>query len=277
MRAGTRPSAGMIVAYVALAVYAAISLYPFAWMVSGAFKDRLEILEGGHLVPRSPTLDTLVDTWGRLQFFDYFLNSLKVTGLTVLGVLVIYSLASYAFAMIDFPGRRAIFWFFVALLFVPSITVLLPLTILESKLGILGTHMGLVLPFVNGTAPLTVLMLTNAFRAIPRELHDAARADGAGEVRIFLRVYLPLVRPTLITVAVLTAVPTWNEYVLSRVSLNDESRYTLPLALEALASGSVPQYNEIMAGSLILVVPVIVLFLALQRYFVNGLAGAVKE
>jgi multiple sugar transport system permease protein len=277
MRAGTRPSAGMIVAYVALAVYAAISLYPFAWMVSGAFKDRLEILEGGHLVPRSPTLDTLVDTWARLQFFDYFLNSLKVTGLTVLGVLVIYSLASYAFAMIDFPGRRAIFWFFVALLFVPSITVLLPLTILEGRLGILGTHIGLVLPFVNGTAPLTVLMLTNAFRAIPRELHDAARADGAGEVRIFLRVYLPLVRPTLITVAVLTAVPTWNEYVLSRVSLNDESRYTLPLALEALASGNVPQYNEIMAGSLILVVPVIVLFLALQRYFVNGLAGAVKE
>lgn len=277
MRAGTRPSAGMIVAYVALAVYAAISLYPFAWMVSGAFKDRLEILEGGHLVPRSPTLDTLVDTWGRLQFFDYFLNSLKVTGLTVLGVLVLYSLASYAFAMIEFPGRRAIFWFFVALLFVPSITVLLPLTILESRLGILGTHIGLVLPFVNGTAPLTVLMLTHAFRAIPRELHDAARADGAGEVRIFLRVYLPLVRPTLITVAVLTAVPTWNEYVLSRVSLNDESRYTLPLALEALASGSVPQYNEIMAGSLILVVPVIVLFLALQRYFVNGLAGAVKE
>jgi len=277
MRAGRRPSAAMTVAYVALALYAAVSLYPFAWMVSAAFKDRLEVLEGGHLVPRRPTLDTLVDTWGRLNFFDYFLNSVKVTGLTVLGVLVIYSLASYAFAMIEFPGRRFIFWFFVALLFVPSITVLLPLTILENRLGILGTHLGLVLPFVNGTAPLTVLMLTNAFRAIPGELHDAARADGAGEVRIFLKVYLPLARPTLITVAVLTAVPTWNEYVLSRVSLNDESRYTLPLALEALASGNVPQNNEIMAGSLILVVPVIVLFLALQRYFVNGLMGAVKE
>ncbi|RKR92321.1 multiple sugar transport system permease protein [Micromonospora pisi] len=268
---------GRLVAYAALALYAVVSLYPFAWMVSGALKGRDEILRGGHLVPREPTLDTLVDTWSRLHFFDYLLNSVKVAGLTVLGVLAVYSLASYAFAVLDFPGRRFLFWFFVALLFVPGITVLLPLVILENKLGILGTHLGLVLPFVNGTAPLTVLLLTNAFRSIPRELHDAARVDGAGEARIFWRVYLPLSRPSLITIAVLTAVPTWNEYVLTRVSLNDESRYTLPLALEALASGNVPRYNEIMAGSLILVVPVIVLFLVAQRYFVNGLTGAVKD
>ncbi|MFI6761784.1 carbohydrate ABC transporter permease [Micromonospora sp. NPDC050417] len=270
-------SPGRLVAYAALALYAVVSLYPFAWMVSGALKNRDEILRGGHLVPREPTWDTLVGTWSRLHFFDYLLNSVNVTGLTVLGVLAVYSLASYAFAVLDFPGRRFLFWFFVALLFVPGITVLLPLVILENKLGILGTHLGLVLPFVNGTAPLTVLLLTNAFRSIPRELHDAARVDGAGETRIFWRVYLPLSRPSLITVAVLTAVPTWNEYVLTRVSLNDESRYTLPLALEALASGNVPRYNEIMAGSLILVVPVIVLFLVAQRYFVNGLTGAVKD
>ncbi|WP_326558868.1 carbohydrate ABC transporter permease [Micromonospora sp. NBC_01796] len=272
-----RPSVGHLVAYAALALYAVVSLYPFAWMVSGALKNRDEILRGGHLVPRQPTWDTLVETWSRLHFFDYLLNSLRVTGLTVVGVLVVYSLASYAFAVLDFPGRRFLFWFFVALLFVPGITVLLPLVILENKLGILGTHLGLVLPFVNGTAPLTVLLLTNAFRSIPRELHDAARVDGAGEGRIFWRVYLPLSRPALITIAVLTAVPTWNEYVLTRVSLNDESRYTLPLALEMLASGNVPRYNEIMAGSLILVVPVIVLFLVAQRYFVNGLTGAVKD
>lgn len=275
--ATARLSPGRLVAYAALTLYAAVSLYPFAWMVSGALKNRDEILRGGHLVPRQPTWDTLVQTWSRLHFFDYLLNSVKVTGLTVLGVLVIYSLASYAFAVLDFPGRRFLFWFFVALLFVPGITVLLPLVILENRLGILGTHLGLVLPFVNGTAPLTVLLLTNAFRSIPTELHDAARVDGAGEGRIFWRVYLPLSRPSLITVAVLTAVPTWNEYVLTRVSLNDESRYTLPLALEALASGNVPRYNEIMAGSLILVVPVIVLFLVAQRYFVNGLTGAVKD
>ncbi|MER5651296.1 carbohydrate ABC transporter permease [Streptosporangium sp. NPDC002524] len=264
------------VARTALVAYALISLYPFLWMLSGAFKTREEILRSGNLIPDAPTLDTLLTTWSRLHFFDYFLNSLQVTGLTVAGVLVVYSLASYAFAVLDFPGRKALFWFFVSLLFVPGITVLLPVVILEKNLGILGSHLGLVLPFVNGTAPLTVLLLTNGFSGIPRELREAARADGAREFRIFWSVYLPLARPTLITVAVLTAVPTWNEYVLTRVSLNDPSLYTLPLGLETLLSGNVPHYNEVMAASLIIVIPVIALFLLLQRYFVNGLVGAVK-
>lgn len=262
-------------AYAGLIAYALISVYPFLWMVSGAFKTRGEILEDG-LLPREPTLDTLVATWSRLHFFDYFLNSLKVTAMTVVGVLVVYSLASYAFAVLDFPGRRFLYWFFVALLFVPGITVLLPVVILEKNLGVLGTHLGLVLPFVNGTAPLTVLLLTNSYASIPRELREAARSDGAGEARIFWSVYLPLAKPAHITVAVLTAVPTWNEYVLTRVSLSDRSRFTLPLGLESLISSEVPRYNEVMAASLIIVLPVIALFLLLQRYFVNGLVGAIK-
>lgn len=262
-------------AYLGLIAYALISMYPFVWMVSGAFKSRTEILEG-NLLPREPTLDTLITTWGQLHFFDYFLNSLKVTAMTVAGVLVVYSLASYAFAVLDFPGRRFLYWFFVALLFVPGITVLLPVVILEKNLGVLGTHLGLVLPFVNGTAPLTVLLLTNSFRSIPRELREAARSDGAGEARIYRSVYLPLSKPAHITIAVLTAVPTWNEYVLTRVSISDKALYTLPLGLESLISSEVPRYNEVMAASLIIVLPVIALFLLLQRYFVTGLVGAVK-
>ncbi|MFI6297173.1 carbohydrate ABC transporter permease [Nonomuraea sp. NPDC050790] len=262
-------------AYAGLIVYALISTYPFLWMVSGAFKTRGEILEDG-LLPRQPTLDTLVSTWANLHFFDYVLNSLKVTAMTVAGVLVVYSLASYAFAVLDFPGRRFLYWFFVSLLFVPGITMLLPVVVLEKNLGLLGTHLGLVLPFVNGTAPLTVLLLTASFTALPRELRDAARSDGAGEARIYWSVYLPLTRPAHITIAVLTAVPTWNEYVLTRVSISDPARYTLPLGLESLISSEVPRYNEVMAASLIVVLPVIALFLLLQRYFVNGLVGAVK-
>jgi multiple sugar transport system permease protein len=262
-------------AHAGLIAYAVISVYPFLWMVSGAFKTRGEILEGG-LLPREPTLDTLVATWSRLHFLDYFRNSLQVTALTVAGVLVVYSLASYAFAVLDFPGRRLLYWFFVALLFVPGITVLLPVVILEKNLGLLGTHLGLVLPFVNGTAPLTVLLLTASYGSIPRELREAARSDGAGEARIFWSVYLPLAKPAHITVAVLTAVPTWNEYVLTRVSLSDRSRFTLPLGLESLVSSEMPRYNEVMAASLIIVLPVIALFLLLQRYFVNGPAGAIK-
>lgn len=129
---------------------------------------------------------------------------------------------------------------------------------------------------MNGTAPLSILLLTNAFRAVPAELRESARCDGAGEPRTFLSIYLPVAKPTLITIALLTAVPTWNEYVLSRVSLNDPSTYTLPLGLQSLTAMTSPEYNVIMAASLIIVLPVIVLFVFLQRYFVNGLVGAVK-
>ncbi|WP_264030926.1 carbohydrate ABC transporter permease [Cellulosimicrobium sp. SH8] len=266
-----------VVVGVLLVGYAVVSLYPFLWMVSAAFKTQQEIvMGGGNLIPAEPTLSTLVDTWSRLHFFDYFLNSVKVTGLTTLGVVVVYSAASYAFAVLRFPGRQAFFRLFLVLLFVPGVVTLLPIVLLENQLGILGTHLGLILPFVNGTAPLSILLLTNAFQAVPGELRDAARVDGAGELRIFARVYVPLARPAIITIALLTAIPTWNEYLLSRVSLNDPSTFTLPIALQQLQSSNVVQYNQLMAGALIVVIPVIILFLATQRYFVNGLVGAVK-
>ncbi|GAA2620846.1 carbohydrate ABC transporter permease [Dactylosporangium fulvum] len=261
---------------VLLLLYAAISLYPFLWMVSAAFKDQFEVVRGGNIIPRHPTLHTLTETWNELHFFDYFLNSLKVTGLTVLLVLVIYAAAGYAFSVLRFPGRKALYRLFMVLLFVPGVTVLLPVVLLENKLGLLGNHWGLILPFVNGSAPLSILMMTNAFDAIPSELREAARVDGAGELRIFTTIYLPLSRPVLITIAVLTAIPTWNEYLLTRVSLNDPGAFTLPIALQNLQSGAVQHYNVLMAGALIVVIPVIILFVAAQRYFVNGLMGAVK-
>lgn len=215
---------------VLLAAYGLVSVYPFLWMVSAAFKDQIEVVRGGHLIPDDPTLQTFADTWNELHFFDFFLNSLLVTGYTVVLTLVIYAAAGYAFAVLRFPGRGFLQKLFVSLLFVPGITVMLPIVLLEDKMRILGTHWGLVLPFVNGGAPLSVLLMTGAFMAVPGELRDAARVDGANELRIFTRVYLPLSQPALITVALLTAIPTWNEFLLTRVSLNDPSTYTLPSA-----------------------------------------------
>jgi ABC-type glycerol-3-phosphate transport system permease component len=265
-----------VLTYLILVVYALISLYPFALMVSGALKNDQEIRVDGHLIPHQPTLATLAHTWTELHFFSYFTNSLEVTGFTTLGVLLIYSLAGYAFGVLDFPGRRLLYGLFVALLFVPGITMLLPIVILQSKLGILGTHVGIILPFINGTAPLSVLVMTSNFRAVPTELRESARCDGAGELRTFFSIYLPTCRPALTTIALLTAIPTWNEYVLTRVSLNDPATFTLPIAVQNLDSTLTPQQNVLMAASLIIVIPVVILFVLLQRYFVNGLQGAVK-
>jgi multiple sugar transport system permease protein len=245
-------------------------------MVSAAFKTQQEVVMGTSLIPEQPTFATLAETWNRLEFFNFFFNSLKVTVGTTLGVVVVYSLAAYAFAVLRFPFKQWLFRAFLVLLFVPGVVTLLPIVLLEDKMGILGTHFGLVLPFVNGTAPLAILLLTNAFKAVPGELRDAARVDGAGEPRIFWRVYAPLARPALITIALLTAIPTWSEYQLSRVSLTNEAAFTLPIALQNLNSTNVVQYNVLMAGALIVVIPVVILFLATQRYFVNGMIGAVK-
>ncbi|MCA1217301.1 carbohydrate ABC transporter permease [Streptomyces sp. 8L] len=274
--ARTRKIVARTVVGVLLTLYGLVSVYPFLWMISAAFKNSVEVTRGGHLIPQHPTLDTLIDTWNKLHFFDFFLNSVLVTLYTVVLTVVIYAAAGYAFAVLRFPLRGFFQKLFVSLLFVPGITVMLPIVVLENKLGILGTHLGLLLPFVNGGAPLSILLMTGAFRSVPHELRDSARVDGAGELRIFARVYLPLAQPALITVALLTAIPTWNEFLLTRVSLSDKSTFTLPLGLQTLSSENVPHYNNLMAGALIVVIPVIVLFLCLQRYFVGGLVGAVK-
>ncbi len=276
MKPSTVARLGRVLLLLPLAGYAIISLYPFAWMVSAAFKNSIEVRNGGHLIPHQPTLHTLVETWSRLHFFQYFTNSLLITGGTVLGVLVLYSLAAYAFAVLEFPGRKWLYRMFVLLLFVPPVTVLLPVVLIENQLGLLGGRFGLILPIINGSAPLAVLLLTTAFSAIPGAIRESARIDGASEWRIFWRLYLPLARPSLITIGLLTVVPTWNEYVLSRVSLSNPDRYTLPLGLQNLLSSNVPQYNQLMAASLITVLPIVALFLVLQRYFVNGIVGAVK-
>jgi multiple sugar transport system permease protein len=276
---GARPARTVVartVIWVLLAAYAALSLYPFLWMVSAAFKDNEEVVSGGHLIPRDPTLDTLADTWNELHFFDYFVNSLQVTVWTTVLVVVIYAAASYAFAVLRFPGRTAFYRLFLVLLFVPGVVTLLPIVLLEHELDILGSHFGLILPFVNGSAPLAVLLLTSAFATVPGDLRESARMDGAGELRVFATIYLPLARPALITIALLTAIPTWNEYQLTRVSLNDPDTYTLPIALQAMQSENVVQYNSLMAAALILVIPIVILFFSAQRYFVNGLMGAVK-
>ncbi|MCW2875848.1 carbohydrate ABC transporter permease [Actinacidiphila oryziradicis] len=264
------------VVYALLTGYALISAYPFLWMVSGAFKNSREVLSGGHLIPHHPTLATLAQTWSQLHFLRYFGNSLIITLGTTVGVLLVYSLAGYAFGVLDFPGRRLLYGSFVALLFVPGITLLLPIVILQNKLDLLGTRLGLILPSINGTAPLAVMLLTSAFRSVPRELRESARMDGAGELRTFWSIFLPSCRPALVTIALLTAIPTWNEFVLARVSLSDPSTYTLPLGLQNLSSSAAPQQNVLMAASLIIIIPVVLLFVFLQRYFVNGLTGAVK-
>ena len=263
--------------YLGLCVFALLCLYPFVWMVSASFKTYEEVLKNPSPIPWNPTLETLVTTWNKLKFFDYFRNSVVVSALTVAGVVAIYPLAGYAFARLRFPGKEVLFVALMSMLLIPGITVLLPIVILERNLGILGTHAGLVLPYVNGAGAFSVFLMRSYFQRIPGELHEAARLDGCTEFQIYWRIYLPLAGPALTTIAVLNLLASWNSYLFPSVALTDESRYTLPLGLQNLLLTNVVRWNEVMAGALITVLPVVIVFVLLQRYYVAGLSGAVKS
>lgn len=265
-----------VASYGVLSLYAVISLYPFVWMLAGALRNSQSVLNAISPLPTHPSLRYLSMTWSQLHFDTYLVNSVRVTGVAMLIVATVYPLAAYALAVLKFPLRGIVYGTFIAIMFVPGISVLLPLILLEHSLGLLNTRVGLSLAFVNSGAPLAILLLVSYFRSLPSELHQAAQLDGATEWTIFRRIYYPLARPAVAAVVLILMVGCWNDYLFSSVSLASPSRFTLPLGLQGLLSTSVIHWNNVMAGSTILVLPLVVVFLCGQRYFFNGLSGAIK-
>jgi multiple sugar transport system permease protein len=269
--------------YILLIVYALICLYPFLWMVSASVKSNQEVLGSQSLIPQQLRLDILVSVWNQLNFWKYFTNSAVLVLFIILGIMVVYSLAGYGFARTTFWGRDFFFLLFLALLLVPGVSVLIPLVQLLVALGLIGrnatqfsTYVGVAMPMINGAGPLSIFLFRNYFSRMPQELHDAARVDGCSELGIYLRIFLPLSLPVVATVGILNFVATWNSYIWPSIVINNSNWYTLPLKLEDLNTQNIIQWNVSMAGSLITTIPIIIVFLLLQRYYVRGLTGAVK-
>ena len=273
-----------IVSYAVLTAYAVLSLYPFLWMVSSALKSNKDVLGSRSLIPQQIHLEIIVNTWNQLDFFKYFLNSAIVSIVAVLGVILIYSMAGYGFARTQFWGREFFFTAFLGLLLVPGVTVLVPLVQLLRALHLIGkgagqvaTYTGLILPMVNGAGPFAIFLFRNYFSSLPNELHDAAMVDGCREWMIYARIFLPLATPAIATVGIMNFISTWNGYMWPSIVLNNPDWFTLPLKLKDLDLQIVIQWNVRMAGSLITIVPVLIVFLLLQNYYVRGLtAGAIK-
>lgn len=270
--------------YGILTAYAAISVYPFLWMVSSALKPNREVYSNKSLIPNEIQFEVLINTWNELEFFRYSVNSAIISILTVLGIIIVYSMAGYGFAKTEFWGRDIFFLGFLGVLLVPGVSVLIPLVQLVRSMGLGGsgasqaaTYAGLILPMINGAGPFAIFFFRNFFRSLPNELHDAARVDGCSEWGIYARIYLPLSTPVIATVGILNFIASWNSYILPSILLNNEDWFTLPLKLRDLDLQAVIQWNVRMAGSVIMVIPIIILFLLLQRYYIRGLtAGATK-
>ena len=269
--AGPRPRRATWV-YVVLAVGLLITLVPFLWMLLGSFKPEAELQRVPPTWwPEAPTLGNYRELFDRLDFPRFFANSVLVAVAVTVGNLVFCSMVGYALAKLDFAGKRLLFGLVLGMLMVPGVVTFVPLFVLVSNLGLVNTYPGLILPFL--VTPLGVFLMRQFMMGLPDELIEAARIDGAGEWRIFLRVIMPLCGPPLATLGILTFLHSWNNFLWPLVVAQSEDKYTLPVALALYSVGqNATRYGLLLAGAVVVILPVIALFIALQRYFVQSVA-----
>ncbi len=258
--------------YVVLTGGLVLLVGPFLWMLLGSFRPDRELKEvPPSWLPQDPTFDNYRTLFTELDFPTYFFNSAVVAIAITLGNLVFCSMLGYALAKLSFPGKRLIFTLVLGTLMVPGLVTLVPLFVLVSNLGMVNSFPGLIFPFLAG--PFGVFLMRQFIQSLPDELIQAARIDGAAEWRIFLSIILPLCRPALATLGILTFLTSWNNFLWPLVVAQSEEKYTLPVALAIYARGeNSSNYGLLMAGSVAIIVPVLAVFLVLQRHFVRGIA-----
>nr|WP_309104061.1 carbohydrate ABC transporter permease [Microbacterium sp.] len=261
-----------VLVYAALLIAVLVTILPFVWMYLGSVKTQQELIRRPPTWwPETITWDNFVAWFTRLDFGTFFYNSVVVAGFTVIGTLLFCSLVGYALAKLEFAGKRALFALVLVTLMVPGVVTFIPLFVVISNLGMVSTHAALILPFLAG--PLGVFLMRQFINEIPDALIEAARIDGANELRIFATIVLPLCKPALATLAILTFLGSWNNFLWPLVVAQSEDMYTLPVALSLYSVGqNATNYGVLLAGSVLVITPVLLLFIALQRYFIQGIA-----
>src|SRR5450830_28742 len=281
MRTTPRRAAASASFHIVSGALAIVFLFPLVWAVINSVKTPAEANQAPPtLIPKSFSLgnfETLMNYGVGLP--TYFWNSVVVSGLTVVGTVVVCVLGGYGFARFDFFGKKHLFIAVVAILMVPYATILLPLYILLGKLGLQNSLVGLSLVLVLFQLPFGTLMMRNSFESVPRELEEAALVDGCSNVGALRHISLRMVAPGIVTVALFAFLASWNEFLAPLIFLNDASKFTLPIMLVNVRSGSygAVDFGALQAGVVVAMIPALALYLVLQRYYVNGLLnGALR-
>jgi raffinose/stachyose/melibiose transport system permease protein len=273
-----RMTAGSWLILIAMCLLSLIWLLPFVAVVLTALRSQGDMMMNGIFTwPEAFLWSNFVRAWEVGDFSIYFKNSLFIIAIKVPLGIFIAALAAYPLAKLNFRGRQAIFLFFLVGLAVPVQVALQPLVVMMKNLGLSNTLFALLPPYIAFGLPLQILVMRGFFRQIPSELIEAARVDGASELVIFFRVMLPLSVPPLAALFIIDVLATWNEFLLPLVLTSAQDSRTVPLGLLQFQGEHSSQYTLLMAGVLISILPVLIIFLFLQRFFVAGLtAGAVK-
>jgi multiple sugar transport system permease protein len=260
------------IAYAALILLALISLLPFAWMVSTSLKQSFEVFVfPPQWIPEELQWVNYTSLWTSFQYWNLWIfNSFKIVAFAVVGQLLFCSMSAYAFARLDFPGRNLIFYLYLGSMMVPDIVNTIPTYIMMQNLGLLDTHASLIIPAL--ASAIGIFMLRQFFLSLPRELEEAARVDGAGYWRIYWDIILPLSKPALATFAVFLFIWTWGDFLGPLIYLSTDSKFTLPVGLALLNDQYNSDWERLMAGNVVGLIPLVIVYAAAQRYIVQGIA-----
>ena len=253
-------------------------LFPLFWMVSSSLKTQEMIFKDMSLIPREFHFENYILAWQEGGFGRYFLNSILYTVSVVIGIIIVASLAAYAFSRLRFPGRNLLFFMFMAAMMIPIPGSFVPLYVLLNKLHLRNTAFGYILCMISVGLSTSIFLLKTFFDKLPLELEDAARIDGCSKLGVWWHVALPLAKPVLAVVVVFNALNVWNEYVLALIIFDNKNLMPLQRALMMFQGEFLTNYPLLMAGLTITALPIIILYLFMQKYIVKGVtSGALFE
>ncbi|MGO4341191.1 carbohydrate ABC transporter permease [Pedococcus sp. 2YAF34] len=272
-----RPRWLKLLLYIALVLAGVFFVIPVLWTVVSSFKQENDIQSyPPQWLPSPFTLESYTTVLTQYPYLRWLLNSVVIAVVATLGILVCSTMAAYALARFRFRGRRVLYQLIIVMLLIPIQAYVIPLYLMSSRAHLLNTYPGLVLPLVANVT--SIFILHAFFRDLPDELEQAARIDGAGEFRIFWQVMLPLSKPALSTVAILTFIANWNQFLWPLIAVRNDDMMPLPVAISrywgAVNQNASFQYGTALAACSMAVIPTIVVYLALQRYFVEGIANS---
>lgn len=261
-----------------LALGAFLTIFPFIYMLSTSLKGPIFIFElPPRLIPTNPTLSNFINAWTSNRFASYFINSLEVTAVSTVLTVWLGSMMAFAFARFKFLFKRPLYYLVIFFMMLPTMSLIVPQFILASHLKLVDHLSGLVMVYVAQNIPFSTFLLRGFIEQVPMEIIEAAEMDGASDWDTYWRVVLPLCKPALATAAIFASLGAWDEYVWANTILNNPSVRTLPVGIANFQGVHSTDWGLIFAASIIAVVPVIVLFIALQKYFIKGIVtGAVK-
>lgn len=260
-----------VLLYIVLILIAVIMVVPFLWMLSTSLKTQYDAVKIPPVwIPDPPQWENYVKLFTEQPMFQFMLNTIKIVFFVVLGQLFFSSLAAYSFARISFKGRNVVFFFYIATLMVPGQVTMIPTYLMFAKAGLTDNHLALILPAF--FSAFGVFLLRQFFMSLPRELEEAAEIDGCNPFMTYWRIMLPLVVPAMLTLGVFTLMNTWNDYMGPLIYLSSPEKYTMTLGIAYFKGVYTTQWNLVMAGSIVSVVPILIAYLCAQKYFIEGIA-----